>query len=229
MEIIPALVMMHGRVFKSPGPVIRSPRSDGPLQLAYNWRNRGAVRIYVVNLDRDQEVPPASAAAVLALAATRFGVYVGGGIRHVAQAERFLALGAEAVVVRTAGHPARLKHWVGRIGRSHLVPVLDPAVHDGDPDDLEDWMDRRVAAWQDLGLRRIIVRRRVDALARPYPSLSRLAAWAEGAEVYVEGGVQGPGDLAALAQAGVQGAIVRRAWERGTIPTADVWRRDCPL
>lgn len=185
-------------------------RANDPVALAVRWASEGAQRIHLVDLDgaRSGSVRPELVRAVAT--ATGLPVQASGGIRTRADAESLLAAGADRVVVGTAAWPDPAP-WLD-LGEP-LVLALD--VRDGVV---------RSAGWtQSTGLSfadalahadgaRLLVTaiERDGTLAGPDVELVGEAA-ASGARVLAAGGVRSPADVAALARAGAEAAIVGRA------------------
>jgi phosphoribosylformimino-5-aminoimidazole carboxamide ribotide isomerase len=184
-------------------------RAGEPVALAERWVAAGAKRIHLVDLDgaRSGRVRPE---LVRAIAALGVPVQASGGIRSIDDARALLDAGADRVVVGTAAWPDPAP-WL-ELGES-LVLALD--VRDGEV---------RTAGWTvGTGLRfedalalargrRMLVTAidRDGTLAGPDVELVRQAVDA-GGRVLAAGGIRSIEDVAALAQAGAEAAIVGRA------------------
>ncbi|HET7449729.1 MAG TPA: HisA/HisF-related TIM barrel protein [Gaiellaceae bacterium] len=184
-------------------------RAADPVDLALEWVRRGARRIHLVDLEgaRSGRIRPA---LVQAVAGAGVPVQASGGIRSVGDAWALLEAGADRVVVGTAAWPDPTP-WF-ELGEA-LVLALD--VLGG---------EIRVAGWtESSGLRledaldragdaRVLVTGidRDGTLAGPDLELVERAA-AAGRRVLAAGGVRSPDDVAALARAGAEAAIVGRA------------------
>jgi phosphoribosylformimino-5-aminoimidazole carboxamide ribotide isomerase len=185
-------------------------RAADPVALARRWAREGAPRIHLVDLDgaRRGGVRPALVRAVSS--ATSVPVQASGGIRSLEDAHRVLDAGADRVVVGTAAWPDPTP-WL-ELGEA-LVLALD--VRDGLVRSagwtastgltFDDALDRVHGA-------RVLVTAidRDGTLAGPDLDLVGRAA-ARGLRVLAAGGVRSPADVAALADAGAEAAIVGRA------------------
>ncbi len=198
-------------------------RAADPLELARRWRDAGAGRIHLVDLDgaRSGRIRPelvrraVSACAPVPLQAS-------GGIRSIDDARTLLDAGADRVVVGTAAWPDP-EPWVAALGPA-LVVAVD--VQDGrlrtagwirdDGLAVEEALARAAAA----GVARCLVTAidRDGTLAGPDLELVRTAA-AAGAAVLAAGGIRSPADVEALAAAGAEAAVVGRALLRGPTST----------
>jgi phosphoribosylformimino-5-aminoimidazole carboxamide ribotide isomerase len=190
-------------------------RADDPVALARRWARAGAARIHLVDLDgaRSGRVRPE---LVREVAAIGLPVQASGGIRSLDDARSLLDAGADRVVVGTAAWPDPTP-WL-ELGES-LVLALD--VRDGQV---------RTAGWtESAGLSfaeaveraagaRVLVTAidRDGTLAGPDLELVAAAA-AAGLRVLAAGGVRSPADVAALAGAGAEAAIVGRALFAGDV------------
>jgi phosphoribosylformimino-5-aminoimidazole carboxamide ribotide isomerase len=211
IEVIPAVdVLGDGAVRLERGDydsVVE--RAGEPVALAQRWVAAGAKRIHLVDLDgaRSGQVRPE---LVRAIAGLGVPVQASGGIRSVTDARALLDAGADRVVVGTAAWPDPTP-WF-ELGDA-LVLALD--VRDGEV---------RTAGWtvgtglrfEDALIRANGSRMLVTAIDRdgtltgPDVELVRQAVEA-GGRVLAAGGIRSVEDVAALADAGAQAAIVGRA------------------
>jgi phosphoribosylformimino-5-aminoimidazole carboxamide ribotide isomerase len=216
IEVIPAVDVLgaeavrlrrgdYGRVVESPG---------APAALARRWRDAGARRIHLVDLDgaRSGHVRPELVREV-ASACAPLPVQASGGIRSPADAQALLRAGAARVVVGTAAWPDPAP-WVEALGDALVVAIDVRAgrlrtagwTQGGLP--VADALERALSA----GVRRCLVTaiERDGTLEGPDLGLVARAAGA-GLAVLAAGGVRTPADVAALADAGAEAAVVGRA------------------
>jgi phosphoribosylformimino-5-aminoimidazole carboxamide ribotide isomerase len=217
IDVIPAVDVLGGRV-------VRLRRGDyddvvasaaEPAALARRWRDAGAPRIHLVDLEGARTGRPrpelvqqvADACAPVALQAS-------GGIRSLEDARALLEAGADRVVVGTAAWPDP-GLWVDALGPA-LVVAID--VRAGRLRTAGWTHDEGISAADALvqasacGVVRCLVTaiERDGTLAGPDVELVRAAA-ATGPAVLAAGGVRSPGDVVALAAAGAEAVIVGRA------------------
>jgi phosphoribosylformimino-5-aminoimidazole carboxamide ribotide isomerase len=184
-------------------------RAGNPSELARRWIQEGARRIHLVDLDgaRFGRVRPELVHRVAALGVP---VQASGGIRSLADAHLLLDAGADRVVVGTAAWPDPTP-WFELEDR--LVLALD--VRDGEV---------RVAGWtagSGVPFPEALVRAAghrvlVTAIDRDGtlegPDLPLVSQAAEARRrVLAAGGIRGFEDVAALAAAGAEAAVVGRA------------------
>lgn len=104
MLVIPAIDLMGGRVVRlRQGDFAQATYySDRPREVAARFRQAGARRIHVVDLDGARAGRPVNLDSVRAIAAEGVEVEVGGGLRTLPDVEQVLALGARLAVLGTA-------------------------------------------------------------------------------------------------------------------------------
>jgi phosphoribosylformimino-5-aminoimidazole carboxamide ribotide isomerase len=216
IEVIPAVdVLGEGAVRLHQGAyddVVE--RAGDPVELARAFAEAGARRIHLVDLNgaRAGRVRP-NLVHNVAAAVSPASLQASGGIRTLDDARSLLAAGADRVVVGTAAFPDPAP-WA-ELGE-RLVVALD--VRDGQV---------RTAGWtegsgltvddaarrcRDAGIARVLCTGidRDGTLAGPDLELVRQVA-ATGLRVLAAGGVRSPDDIAALAAAGAEAAVVGRA------------------
>jgi phosphoribosylformimino-5-aminoimidazole carboxamide ribotide isomerase len=215
IEVIPAVdVLGAGAVRLRQGSyddVVE--RAGDPLELAGVFSEAGAKRIHLVDLDgaRSGRVRPGLVRSVARRIRPAL-LQASGGIRSLADARTLLDAGADRVVVGTAAFPDPAP-WTGLGER--LVVALD--VRDGQV---------RAAGWtaetgltledalrccSEAGVARVLATAidRDGTLAGPDLDLVRRVA-GSGLRVLAAAGVRSPDDIAALAGAGAEGAVVGR-------------------
>ena len=189
-------------------------RADDPTAVAARFAAAGARRIHLVDLDgaRSGHARPDLVRRVVD-AVSPAEVQASGGIRDPTDARALLDAGATGIVVGTAAFP-NPRRWVDAFG-GRLTVALDVR-------------DRRVrtAGWTAAGLELIdavecclrggVPRVLCTAIDRDGtlagPDLDLVARVASsGLRVLAAGGVRSPADVAALARAGAEAAVVGRA------------------
>jgi len=211
LDVIPAVhVLGEGAVRLEQGDYDSIvERAGDPVALAERWVTAGAKRIHLVDLDgaRSGRARPE---LVRAIATLGVPVQASGGIRSLADARALLEAGADRVVVGTAAWPDPTP-WF-ELGEA-LVLALD--VRDGEVR-TAGWTTGSGIRFEDAlaiaGERRMLVTAidRDGTLAGPDVELVRRAVDA-GGRVLAAGGIRSVEDVAALAAAGAEAAIVGRA------------------
>ena len=232
MDIIPAIDIRGGRCVRLvQGDYDRETVfADDPAEAARRWRDAGARRLHVVDLDGARQGRPLNWEAVTRIvAAVDAPVQMGGGLRDLGTVQRYLDGGIERVVLGTAAVKdeallaAALERFPGRI-------VVGVDARDGVVV-TEGWLEasgvaagelvRRLAA---MGVPRVIYTDtlRDGTLTEPnFPGLQALLADVQASgdwmRVLYSGGVSSLRHVRQLAKTGVEGVIVGRALYTGDI------------
>src|SRR5205085_3160655 len=216
IEVIPAVdVLGEGAVRLHQGAYDEVvARAGDPVELARAFAQAGAARIHLVDLDgaRSGRVRPELVREVAAAAAPA-ALQASGGIRSLDDARSLLAAGATRVVVGTAAFPDPAP-WA-ELGEQ-LVVALD--LRDGQVR-TAGWtesaglgVDEAARRCAETGVTRVLCTAidRDGTLEGPDLELVSSIA-ASGLRVLAAGGVRSPDDIADLAAAGAEGAVVGRA------------------
>jgi len=218
LEIIPAVDVLGGeavRLLRGDFEQI-TDRRDDPRALAARFAAAGYRLIHLVDLDgaRSGRTRPDLVRAV-ADAVRPAHVQASGGVRSVADAEELLAAGASRVVVGTAALPDP-RPFVDALGE-RLVVALD--VREGRIAS-RGWLettaldvDAALDACVDAGVARVLCTAidRDGTLSGPDLQLLARVAGRRELAVLAAGGIRPARDLDALAEIGVEAAIVGRA------------------
>ena len=232
MEIIPAIDIRGGRCVRLvQGDYDRETVfADDPAEAARRWRDAGAKRLHVVDLDGAREGRAVNAASVERIvAAVDVPVQLGGGLRDLETIGGYLKAGVERVVLGTAAVKdqallaSALSRFPGRI-------VVGVDARDGIVV-TEGWRDasgieapefvRQIA---ELGVPRVIYTDtlRDGTLTEPnFDALETLLSERQHLRIIYSGGVSTIDHLRRLAESGVEGAIVGRALYTGDIDLAE--------
>lgn len=233
MLVIPAIDLMDGKVVRlTKGDfATRTVYSDDPGEVAERFREAGARRIHVVDLDGARAGRPVNTDAVRAVAEVEVEIEVGGGLRSLEDVERMLALGVHAVVLGTAAvERLDLVREACRQFPGRVVAGID--ARGGEV---------KVAGWeQGTGLPAAEVARRVKeagVVLVEYTDVARDGTFSgvdadgaaalqreAGVAVVASGGVASLADVSACKAAGLAGVIVGKALYEGKLDLAEAVR-----
>ena len=227
MKIYPAIDIREGRVVR----LFRGDYEkmtvygDRPAETACSFREQGADRIHIVDLDGAKEGAPRNAEAIGELIrASGLFAEIGGGIRTAERIEAYLKLGAQRVILGTKAQedPAFVGEMVRAFGERIAVGA--------------DARDGRIAThgWlvttgagvkdfcvrmRDLGVRTVVCTdiSRDGTLEGCNLEVYRELAKIEGLDVIASGGVTTAEEIRTLASEGVAGAILGKALYDGRI------------
>ncbi len=199
--------------------------SDDPLSVARDFLAAGAVAAHLVDLEgaRDGGTPNFGTVAAIKRETGLF-CEVGGGIRSLETLERYDKAGVDRMILGTAAvtEEGFVLRAVERYGEKISVGV---DIRDGKVA-IRGWRENSglgyrdfLASLREAGVRHIIV---TDISKDGAMRGTNLALYRELAEetdflVTASGGISSTGDLTALADMGVYGAIVGKAYYTGSI------------
>ncbi|MBQ2920548.1 MAG: 1-(5-phosphoribosyl)-5-[Oscillospiraceae bacterium] len=199
--------------------------SDDPLSVAKDFQNAGAKRMHLVDLEAAKSGVPENAETIRAIAEnTDLFLEVGGGIRTMQTLETYLSLGVDRAILGTAAvtDPDFLREAVEKYGERVAVGV-----------DLKDgyvaikgWTETSdltaesfFAKMEALGVRTVICTdiSRDGAMKGTNRALYRELSEKFSIDLIASGGVSSIGDIAALKEMGLHGAIIGKAYYTGAI------------
>lgn len=228
MEVIPSIDLRGGkcvRLFQ--GDYQRETVfSEDPVAVARSWREQGATRLHLVDLDGAVSGEPANLPIIAAIAgATDLRVQVGGGIRSLATAETLLSAGVERVVLGTAA--VQQPDLVRELCTGHGSPAVVVAVDARDGQvAIKGWTETSEVSATELALRMAALGAerllytdisRDGTLTGPNFAATEELVRATGLAVQASGGVASLEHLSRLRETGVEGVIIGRALYTGDI------------
>ena len=235
MQLIPSLDLLNGQVVRLTHGDFSTARVYGEPEAVLDSLDvpRGA-RLHVVDLEGSRSGRPVETGIVRRLARRDLVVQVGGGIRSLDDARRWLDCGAQRIVVGTvaANAPALLASLVEELGAERIVPAVD--IRDG---------VIRVDGWERASSSTLKdVFTRLEALGIPealvtdishdgvlrgpsfrlYRELMRLTT----VRLIASGGVTAVSDVISLARLGnITGCVIGRALLEGRIDLTEARTR----
>ncbi len=235
MQVIPAIDIKDGRcvrLFKGRFDEVTEYPVQ-PAELAIRYSDLGARWIHCVDLDGARTGRSGNMNLVIETAsAVNCGLQAGGGVRDEATIARFLDVGVDRVVVGSVAveHPNETIRWLRAMGGERIVLALDVRVdgtHGNPMLVARGWTaDSDTSLWEALdrftgaGLRHVLCTDvgRDGAMTGPAVDLySECVGRYPGIAFQASGGVRDAGDLEALAETGVNAAIVGKALLDGRI------------
>lgn len=206
--------------------------SEDPAAVAEDFVRAGAERIHAVDLEGAKDGSTPAFETVLEIK-KRSGAFVeiGGGIRDDAAAEKYLDAGIDRVILGTAAvrDPDFLERMVGKYAERIAVgiDVKDGCVAvSGWTEVTEHRLGDLAAAMQDVGVRTIICTdiSRDGAMRGTNREMYRELSRDLGIDIVASGGVSSIDDVKALADLGIHGAIIGKAYYTGAIDLAEAVR-----
>jgi len=230
MKIFPAVDILGGRCVQLVQGKRESATAYGdPLSCATRWLNEGASALHVVNLDGAFGTSSKNADLITdVIRETGVEIELGGGIRSVEDARRWLETGVDRVIISTLAtqDPACIRALSREFGRERIMPGVDAkggqiAVHGWQETagDYLSWAKR----FEDLGAGSLLYTNvDVEGLQQGvrFEPVKRLIDHV-GIPVVVAGGVSAHSDVAGLKAAGAFGAVLGSALYCGKIRLKD--------
>ena len=232
MQLIPSLDLLNGRVVRLTHGDFDTARVYGEPETVLDGLEvpRGS-RLHVVDLEASRSGRPIETNIVRRLAQRDLIVQVGGGIRSIDDARRWLDCGAERLVVGTvaANAPSLLASLVETFGPERIVPAVD--VRDG-VIRVDGWSRASSASLRDvfarleeLAIPEALVTdiAKDGALRGPSFALYRELRALTSVRLIASGGVSTRSDITSLSRLGnVSGCVIGKALLEGRIRLNDV-------
>ena len=228
VEVIPAIDLRGGKCVRLyQGDYAREQVfSDDPVAVALRWRQEGAPRLHIVDLDGAASGHPANLDAIHRIAAAvGVPVQVGGGVRSLETAQRLLDAGVGRVVLGTVAveQPDLVRQAIHALGAERVAVGVDArdgrvAVRGWKEQSSVDALDL-IARMDALGVRCFIYTdiARDGTLTEPnVDAIAQVVARAKG-DVIASGGVSRIEHVARLAGVGAAGCIIGKALYTGDI------------
>jgi len=226
MKIFPAVDILGGRCVQLVQGKRESATAYGdPLSCATRWLDEGAEALHVINLDGAFGASEKNAGLIAELVKkTGVEIELGGGIRSVEDAARWLDTGVSRVIISTLAtqDPACIRQLAGEYGSGRVMAGVDAkggqiAVHGWQETvgDYIGWAGR----FEELGAGSLLYTNvDVEGLQQGvrFEPVKRLIDRV-GIPVVVAGGVSARSDVAGLRVAGAWGAVLGSALYSGKI------------
>ncbi|MGA2162028.1 MAG: 1-(5-phosphoribosyl)-5-[(5-phosphoribosylamino)methylideneamino]imidazole-4-carboxamide isomerase [Methanoregula sp.] len=226
MRIFPAVDILGGRCVQLVQGKRESATAYGdPLSCARRWLDAGAEALHVVNLDGAFGESAKNADLIQALIKdTNIEIELGGGIRSVEDASRWLGTGVTRIILSTLAiqKPESIRQLAGEFGSDRVMAGVDAR---GGEVAIHGWQETAgnyigwAETFEHLGAGSLLYTN-VDveglqqgvAIEPVRQLISRVHI-----PVVVAGGVSGRADVAALRDAGAYGAVLGSALYSGKI------------
>ena len=199
--------------------------SDDPLAVAKDFEVQGAAFVHIVDLEGAKTGVPAHLETVQRIAEnTNLFIEIGGGIRDMQTIENYLACGADRVILGTAAvtDEVFLKTALEKHGEKIAVgaDIADGKIA------IKGWLEQSdytvyefFAKMQALGVKTVICTdiSKDGAMKGANVGLYKALSLRYGVDIVASGGVSSIEDVSALAELGLYGAIVGKAYYIGAI------------
>lgn len=233
MQILPAIDIREGKAVRLvQGDFLQKTIvNPNPIAQAEEFKAAGIQMIHVVDLDGALTGKTENATLIEKMRkATGLKIEVGGGIRSMAQIEQYLTLGIDRIIIGSAAlsDPALVKEAVSKYGEKIAVGI---DAKNGKVA-VSGWLDvsetdylQMAKEMQMIGVETIIYTdiAKDGTLKGPsFDHYQKLMQAVPNVQIIASGGVSNKQDLIKLAEIGVHGTIVGKAFYNGAIPLADM-------
>ena len=231
-ELIPAIDVLEGRVVRLSQGRREAVTIEGgdPVELARRFRDEGATRLHLVDLDGAFSGTPTLDLVERVAAAGGLPLQVGGGFRTLETVAAALTAGADRVMVGTAAlSPTFLAEAATRFGE-HLLVAID--VRDGEVA-VDGWTRASGTTAAVLardcitaGVKRLLVTSTARDGSLAGPDLDLLGdVLPAGLPVIAAGGISSVDDLLAVRRIGCEAAVAGSALLAGRFTVAEALAR----
>jgi phosphoribosylformimino-5-aminoimidazole carboxamide ribotide isomerase len=228
MQLIPAIDLMGGKIVRLTRGEAKTAKTyeakfGTPLEAAKRWRDEGAGKLHIIDLDAAFGIGDNHSVIGEVAKNVALPIQVGGGIRNYETAEKLFQTGITQVILGALAFsdPSAIGRIQKKFGFESVIVALDNK--DGQIM-VEGWktatamtVDDALEKYTQLGVHRFLITSIAQDGMLSGPDLQTLSAAAlyPNAKIIAAGGIGSIGDLAALKEIGVEGAVIGKALYEG--------------
>jgi phosphoribosylformimino-5-aminoimidazole carboxamide ribotide isomerase len=228
MQLIPAIDLMSGKIVRlSHGQKETAKEYEAqfgtPLQAAKRWKDEGAGKLHIIDLDAAFGIGDNRSVIAEIAKNISLPIQVGGGIRSYEAAEKLLKSGISQVILGSLAFsdPSVIEKIQKRFGYDSVIVALD---NNEGRIMVEGWqtktamtVDEALNKYTTLGAQTFLITSIAQDGMLNGPDLQTLssAVMHPNAKIIAAGGIGTIGDLAALKDIGVEGAVIGKALYEG--------------
>ena len=224
MQLIPAIDLMNGKIVRltrgeAETAKIYESQFGTPVEAAKRWRDEGAGKLHIIDLDAAFGIGNNHSVIAEVAKNVKLPIQVGGGIRSYETAEKLFQTGITQVILGALAFsdPSAIGKIQKKFGAESVIVALD------NKEGLimvEGWQTATAMTVQDalekytaLSVRRFLITSIAQDGMLNGPDLQTLCQATEypNAKIVAAGGIGSIGDLAALKEIGVEGAVIGKA------------------
>jgi phosphoribosylformimino-5-aminoimidazole carboxamide ribotide isomerase len=228
MHLIPAIDLMGGKIVRLTKGKKETAKSyetqfGTPLQAAQRWRDEGAGKLHIIDLDAAFGIGDNRGVIAEIARNVSLPIQVGGGIRSYEIAESLLKVGVADVILGSLAftEPASIDKIEKRFGEGSVIVALDNKngriMVEGWQTETALTVDMALDKYNELGVHTYLITSIAQDGMLNGPDLQTLSSAAiyPDSKVIAAGGIGTIGDLEALKEIGVQGAVIGKALYEG--------------
>ncbi len=227
MQVIPAIDLMKGKVVRllrgDPEKATFYDSWGTPVDVALKWKNEGAQRLHIIDLDAAFGQRDNLKTALEIAAATKLPIQLGGGMRSIQSAQRLLEAGIPQVILGSLAfrNPDTVVQLLQKFGSDRVIVAFD---HREGKVMVEGWtsettftLKEALETFTNLKVKAYLITSITKDGTLSGPDLSTLeeaCRWIGGG-VIAAGGIGTTKDLVDLKRVGVDAAVVGKALYEG--------------
>ncbi len=228
MQLIPAIDLMNGKIVRLTRGEAKTAKFyenqfGTPVEAAQRWRDEGAGKLHIIDLDAAFALGNNHAVIAEVAKNVKLPIQVGGGIRSYETAEKLFQTGITQVILGALAFSD--SSAIGKIQKKFGAESVIVALDNKEGFIMvEGWKTATAMTVQDalekyteLGVRRFLITSIAQDGMLNGPDLQTLsqATLYPNAKIVAAGGIGSIGDLAALKEIGVEGAVIGKALYEG--------------
>jgi phosphoribosylformimino-5-aminoimidazole carboxamide ribotide isomerase len=228
MQLIPAIDLMNGKIVRltkgDPKTAkVYEEKFGTPLEAAKRWRDEGAGKLHIIDLDAAFVMGNNHSVIAEIAKNVKLPIQVGGGIRNYETAEKLFQTGITQVILGALAFsdPSAIGKIQKKFGRDSVIVALDN--REGQIM-VEGWQTETAVSvyealekYTQLSVSRFLITSIAKDGMLTGPDLQTLseATLHPNTKIIAAGGIGSLGDLAALKEIGVEGAVIGKALYEG--------------
>jgi phosphoribosylformimino-5-aminoimidazole carboxamide ribotide isomerase len=228
MQLIPAIDLMEGKIVRlTRGEAQTAKFYEGqfgtPLEAAKRWRDEGASKLHIIDLDAAFALGNNQSVIAEVAKNVKLPIQVGGGIRSYETAEKLFQTGITQVILGALAFsdPSAIGRIQKKFGAESVIVALDNKegliMVEGWKTATAMTVDDALEKYSGLGVRRFLITSITQDGMLSGPDLQTLSQATQfpNVKIVAAGGIGSIGDLAALKEIGVEGAVIGKALYEG--------------
>jgi phosphoribosylformimino-5-aminoimidazole carboxamide ribotide isomerase len=228
MQLIPAIDLMNGKIVRltrgeAKTAKIYESQFGTPVEAAKRWQDEGANKLHIIDLDAAFALGNNHSVIAEIAKNAKLPIQVGGGIRNFETIEKLFQSGISQVILGALAFsdPSAIGKIQKKFGAESVIVALDNK--DGQIM-VEGWktatamtVDDALEKYTSLSVRHFLITSIAQDGMLTGPDLQTLsqATLYPNAKIIAAGGIGSIGDLAALKEIGVEGAVIGKALYEG--------------
>ena len=228
VQLIPAIDLMGGKIVRLTRGEAKTAKTyesqfGTPVEAAKRWRDEGAAKLHIIDLNAAFALGNNHSVIAEVAKNVDLPIQVGGGIRSYEAAEKLFQTGISQVILGALAFsdPSAIGKIRKKFGLESVIVALDNkeglVMVEGWKTQTAMTVDGALEKYTELGVRRFLITSIAQDGMLSGPDLQTLsqAALYPNAKIVAAGGIGSIGDLAALKEIGVEGAVIGKALYEG--------------